>query len=468
MTRIGESLDESLRTGETFPEEELKKSSCCSKSLRELLKLSIAYFFVFTGYSGVQNLASSLDQGEVSGSVSIAIIYIVFTVTCLIAPIFIKILGAKTTLVLQFTIITLFVASNIYPKLYTSYPAAGLLGFGAAPSWVSQGEYVSTLAERHNEVYRGDVFGMFNGIFYAIFQLTQVSGNIISYMVLDRDKNSPTEAPTLPPQWDSPPKTDVDTRTKYLLFLSFIVSCGIGVLITQFTLDPLKVKNKAQKMGYTQIEKESIDLREEESSCQVLTSTLRLMVKPHLFMLIPIMVANGLEQGFAYSTLTANVIDENLGEANIGLGMICFGVFNTLSSLIFGKISDQKKIGINTCLCIALILQIGCGTWLWFKFEDLKENSWEEVLIVCGVWGVGDGICNTLLSALLGAWFPTEKDAAFSNWRMFQSLGVSIIFFLHDFLSLKWMLLMVGISWVVGIISLFFASCLFNKSKRRY
>jgi len=105
---------------------------------------------------------------------------------------------------------------------------------------------------------------------------------------------------------------------------------------------------------------------------------------------------------------------------------------------------------------------------LWFKFEDLKKNSWEEVLIVSGVWGVGDGICTTLLSARLGAWFPKDKDAAFSNWKMFQSLGISSIFFSHDFLTLKWMLLMVGISWVVGIISLFFASCLFNKSQHRY
>jgi len=468
MSRIGDSLDESL-TRETFPEEEVpKKNSCCSKSFRELLKLSIAYFFVFTGFSGVQNLASSLDLGEVSGSVSIAIIYIVFTVTCLIAPIFIKLVGAKTTIVLQFTIITLFVASNMYPKLYTSYPAAGLLGFGAAPSWVSQGEYVSTLAERHNDVYREDVFGMFNGIFCAIFQLTQVSGNLISYIVLDKDKNSPTEAPTSLPLWDSPSKSVVDTKTKYLLFLSFIISCGLGILITQFTLEALKVKNTAQKMGYTQIEKESIDAHEEQSSCLVLTSTLRLMAKPHLFMLIPIMVANGLEQGFAYSTLTANVIKTNLGEANIGLGMICFGVLNTLSSLIFGKISDQKKIGINTCLCIAFIVQIGCGVWLWFKFEDLKKNSWVEVLIVSGVWGVGDGICTTLLSARLGAWFPKDKDAAFSNWKMYQSLGISIIFFFHDFLTLNWMLLMVGISWIVGIFSLFFASCLFNRSQRRY
>merc|ERR1719397_692649 len=249
---------------------------CCSKSLRELLKLSLAFFFVFTGYSGVQNLLSSLDLGVVSGSVSIGIIYILFTVTCLIAPIIIKLFGPKTTIVLQFSIITLFVASNMYPKLYTSYPASGLLGFGAAPSWVSQGEYVSTLAERQKEFQTNDVFGMYNGIFYGIFQLTQVSGNLISYFVLDKDKNTPTQAPTS--GMLAPPKTEINESTKYLLFMTFIVSCLIGIVIMQCTVQTLKPK-KLLKIGYTQIEKE-IPEESEESSCYALTSTLRLMVKP--------------------------------------------------------------------------------------------------------------------------------------------------------------------------------------------
>jgi len=454
-------MDE-VATGEISYEEVRRKGTCCSKSLRELLKLSIGYFFVFTGYSGVQNLASSLDLGNVSGSVSIGIIYILFTVTCLFAPMIIRLFGAKTTIVLQFIIITLFVASNMYPRIWTLYPAAGLLGFGAAPSWVSQGEYVSTLAERHNEMFGEDVFGLFNGIFFAIFKLTQVSGNLISYIVLDKDESSAIGSPTSSPVGDVPSKSDLDDKTKYLLFMSFIISCLIGVFVIQCLLESLKPK-KTAKMGFKQIKKTNLDIIDKKSSCHVLTSTVRLMFKPHLCLLIPIMVANGLEMGFAYSTLTDNVIKENLGEANIGLGMICFGVFATLSSLVFGKISDQ--IGISTCLCIAFILQIACSTWLWFKFEHLKKNSWEEVLIVSGVWGVGDGICTTLLSARLGMWFPNEKDAAFSNWKMFQSLGVSIIFFFHDFLTLKRVLLMVGISWVVGLISSFCAACVFNRSQ---
>jgi len=466
MTRNGESLDDTLLSNESYQKEGQKNVCCCSKSLREVLKLSLAFFFVFTGYSGVQNLLSSLDLGVVSGSISIGIIYILFTVTCLIAPIIIKLFGPKTTMVLEFSIITLFTASNIYPRLYTTYPAAGLLGIGAAPSWVSQGQYVSTLAERHNQINGEDVFGMFNGVFYAFFQLTQVSGNLISYIVLDKDKSSPSQAPTSSDLWSTPAKSDVNHSTKDLLFMSFIISCLIGIVITQCTLLSLKPKKKRGEIGYTRIEEGNFDEEGRQSSCHVLTSTFRLMVRPQLFLIIPIMVANGLEMGFAYSTLTANVIKVNLGEANIGLGMICFGVFDTLSSLFFGKISDQKIVGISTLMCIAFALQIACGAWLWFYFDDLKKNSWKEVMIVCGVWGVGDGISTTLLSARLGAWFPKEKEAAFSNWKMWQSLGISIIFFMHDYLSFKSMLLMVGISWVVGIIGLICASCLLSRSQQ--
>jgi len=464
MTRNALSLDDTLTTHETAQKEGQKEFCCCSESLRELLKLSIAYFFVFTGYHGVQNLASSLDLGSVSGSVSIGIIYILFIVTSLIAPIIIKLFGAKTTMVLQFSIITLFVASYLYPRSYTTYPAAGLLGFGAAPSWVSQGEYVSSLAERYNQINSEDVFGMFNGVFYSFFKFTQVSGNLISYIVLDKAKTSPTEAPTSPPLLSAPDKTDINDSTKYLLFMSFIISCLIGIAIMQFTLKTLKPK-KNTSIGFTEIEEGLLDKVHEESSCHVLTSVLRLMVRPHLYLLIPIMVVNGLEVGFAWSTLTANVIKVNLGEANIGLCMICFGVLDTFSALFFGKISD--RVGINILVCIAFALQIACCAWLWFYFDDLKKNSWKEVLIVCGVWGIGDGISTTLISARLGAWFPKEKDAAFSNWKIFQSLGISIIFFMQDYLSLKSMILMVGISWVVGIIGLFCASCMFSRHQRR-
>jgi len=83
----------------------------------QLLFLSAAFFFVFTGFGGVQNLESSIDLGEVSGSVCFGIIYVVFVVICLFAPVIVKYLSLKTTILVQFFIFGLFCVLHIWPEV---------------------------------------------------------------------------------------------------------------------------------------------------------------------------------------------------------------------------------------------------------------------------------------------------------------------------------------------------------------
>eukprot|EP00494_Astrolonche_serrata_P022547 UN22804 len=58
-------------------------------------------------------------------------------------------MGPKICILFQFAIMMLFVASFMYPRVYTVYPAAALLGTFAAPLWVGQGDYVNWLSRRH-------------------------------------------------------------------------------------------------------------------------------------------------------------------------------------------------------------------------------------------------------------------------------------------------------------------------------
>jgi len=427
--------EESLLSREyTLPAARAKETKCCNNvcCCIELWKISAAFFLVFTGFSGAQNLESSQVVGNYHGSVSVGIIYVAFTATCLLAPIFVRILGTKTTIVLQFCIISLFCGANIYPGIWTMYPISGLLGVGAASMWVAQGQYVSTLAENCRQGDR-DVFGIFNGIFYGVFQMTQLSGNLISAYVLDR--------------WGET-NANIPMNTRSILYTCFIISCCSGVILMQCFVQPLKPRRVE---AYSKIEDE---IETDEGSVKRYAgSTFRLMLKPRLFLLIPMMLASGLEQGFAFSTLTANVIKVNLGEENIGFGMICFAIMDTIGSVLFGGISDQA--GYSACFFSCFIIQNSCALWLFFFFgEGISENEWTITMAICGVWGLGDGIITTLLSALLGSWFPTKKPAAFANWKMWQSLGIAAMFFLHDYLCLKTMLLMVMSAWAAGMIGL--------------
>jgi len=414
----------------------------------QLILLAVAFFFVFTGFGGAQNLESSLDLGAVSGSVCLGIIYVVFTVTCMLAPVVVRYLSPKKTMMLQFFIFGLFVLSNIWPEEWTMYPISGLVGFFYAPMWVAQGQYVTTLAERQSLLTNVDVYGTFNGIFYSIFQLQQISGNLISALVLDTGSGD---------------SDDIAWITKFILFVSFGACCWLGLLVLYIwvkRLEPEDLRKPGEETCVSDKAQNTVQAVEGE---QDIWSAFRFMTYPQLFLLIPIMLANGLEMGFAYSTLTGDVIAGNLGTDNIGWGMIVFGVGCALSSFFFGKVSD--KLGPVFCITIAFIIESVCIAYLYFCYEDLEPYAWTEIFIVCGIWGICDGIMQTLMSALLGEWFTSEKEDAFANWKTWQSGGMSIIFFSEDSVPLKSLLILLFFVWCIGIIGLYAARYLRSKNR---
>ena len=62
------------------------------------------------------------------------------------------------------------------------------LGLSAGPLWVAQGSYITTLATTHAEsakLNRERTITKFFSIFFLIFLLNQVAGNLISSMVLN-------------------------------------------------------------------------------------------------------------------------------------------------------------------------------------------------------------------------------------------------------------------------------------------
>jgi len=81
----------------------------------------------------------------------------------------------------------LFIAANIYPKWYFLLPSAAIVGIGAGPLWTAKCTYLtdlagffSTLTNESNEV----VVNRFFGIFFSMFQMSQIIGNLISSTIL--------------------------------------------------------------------------------------------------------------------------------------------------------------------------------------------------------------------------------------------------------------------------------------------
>lgn len=76
-----------------------------------------------------------------------------------------------------------FIAAQMYAKFYTLIPAALVVGIGAGPLWCSQSVYLKTVAGIYAEresLPPATVLARFFGIFFTLYQTSEVWGNLIS------------------------------------------------------------------------------------------------------------------------------------------------------------------------------------------------------------------------------------------------------------------------------------------------
>ena len=64
------------------------------------------------------------------------------------------------------------------------------------------------------------------------------------------------------------------------------------------------------------------------------------------------------------------------------------------------------------------------------------EGQWGYLIMCAVLWGVGDAVWNTQISALLGAGWPDAKEDVFGNFKMWQSLAAAAAFVYSPFVGL--------------------------------
>ena len=245
------------------------------------------------------------------GTYTIATIYASLIVSCLFMPTFlIQRIGLKWTLAFSFSGYIIYTACNFYPSFETLIPAAILLGFGAAPLWSSQSQYLTMSASAMAKIKGGTAQNWVNrffGSFFFIFQLNQVFGNLISSLIIQGGF----------PNTDSLPSADedeveeiknrcglnfqaaeegscdtidpLDDTTVYTL-MGIYTGCGVlAFLLVALLVDPLKVP----------------DMEEKGSFWKLAQTTIRHTIKNrNQWLLIPLTIYSGLEQSFMMESFT--------------------------------------------------------------------------------------------------------------------------------------------------------------------
>lgn len=400
---------------------------------RELQVLSWSFFLVFLAFSTTQSLESSLHPGPI-GTASLGVVYIVLCVASLVAPSVLRMLGSlRLALTAGFSTYALFVAANIVGTWLAMLPTAAMLGAGAAVLWSAQGSYLSLLARDEAAAARA------SGVFFCIYQASQLVGGIVAYAVL---------------------RSGSGASTTTTLFAVFTLSACLGTLLStrlrsleRPDSDP-QVFNELGAALLPELAQATAGAETAESlasaaaveEAAVDDGAAPLLPQPEtsrgmwrllreeviLQRLLPLFFFSGAEGAWAWGEFTGGVVKPALGQENVPLVMICFGASNATFSYVLGRFGGKSTRQTRALLALGVLAQVCVVLFVGLSREGLELlETWPVLLALAAVLGFSDAALNTLITALLAFKFKDspDKSGAFASFKMWQSLATSIAFF---------------------------------------
>ncbi|XP_053397644.1 protein unc-93 homolog A-like [Mercenaria mercenaria] len=330
-----------------------KKST--GNELRNTFVLSGAFTAIFTAYLAIQNLQSSLNQEQGLGIISLSCMYACIIISGILAPVIIHVFGEKNILVFSFMCHVIYMGSNFYPSFSTLVPSSVLLGLTAGPMWTSQSVYLANMAYSYAERTSKSchpVLSKFNGIFYPMYETTQITGNLISSLILQQGGyriSSSVNATKVKfcGSEDCPTAVHVSNinepdRDLVYILLGIFLACDVfGVFLTSIFLPPLK------KMA----SKEKANILKSLASCG------KGLTEINLVFLIPLIMFMAMEQAILWTDYTKAFISCPLGIQKLGFVMATYGGSTTVFALIFARVS--KYTGRYVLFALAGLVNLG-------------------------------------------------------------------------------------------------------------
>ncbi|CAL5092957.1 unnamed protein product [Urochloa decumbens] len=411
-----------------------RRASAAAPAPRDVHVLSSAFLFVFLAYHAAQNLQSTVNTDENLGSISLGVLYTSFTAFSAVGSAVVRWMGSRRALVVGTSGYLLFIAANLAPSWYTMVPASLYLGFTASIIWVGQGTYLTSAALSHareNNLPEGPTLGSFNGEFWGMFASTQVIGNLISLALLRNGKDGGS------------------VTGKNLLFAVFL-----GFMIVGIVLMCLLSKRDEK--------------RDNAPTHSSFGAMLKYIVAPlkdrRMLLTIPLIAYSGLQQAFVWAVFTKSIVTPVLGISGVGGAMAIYGAADVVCSLVAGRLTSGLRSA-AFIVSVGAILQAVVLFWLLLFYSPTAGLLGAAIpLFIGALWGVGDGVLNTQLSALLGLLFEDVKEAAFAQLKVWQSGAIAVIFFLSPSITLQAMLILMTTGLFISFGSFLFLTLVVEKS----
>ncbi|XP_073844957.1 UNC93-like protein [Musca autumnalis] len=402
---------------------------------KNVIVIGLAFMIHFTAFHGTSNLQSSVNSDKALGTTTLAVIYGSLILSNIVLPMsVIRWFGVKLTMALSFFAYMPYIAAQFYPRFITLIPAGLMVGFGGGPLWCAKCTYLSTVAEALTFVsgqksQKDDNTVKFFGLFFIFYQMAQVWGNLISSSVLSLGgpgenataTGNETDTSHLVGQLcgakfcpsvkaEVNPNLTPPEPSKIQLLNSIFLACMVGaVLLIIFGVDSLK------RYGAKKGESGGKD----SSGWKLLLSTLSMLKKRRLLLMLPITMFIGLEEAFLAVDFTKSFVACGWGISNIGFAMICFGVANAIAAGFAGGIAE--KFGRINLAILCAFLNLSLFGYMYFY--EAKQGDYMKYCAFAAIWGICDGVWLVVINAFYGILFPKDLIAGYSNFRLWESTG---------------------------------------------
>ncbi len=131
----------------------------------------------------------------------------------------------------------------------------------------------------------------------------------------------------------------------------------------------------------------------------------------------------------------------------MGLILIAYGICDSIGSFGFGQL--VKYIGRWPCFAIAGVINYSLIITMFIWRPSDKQIY--VLFVIAGLWGLADAVWQTQINAFYGVLFVENDEAAFSNYRLWESIGFVLFYIITPYIRIRIALIILLIFLTTGL-----------------
>ncbi|XP_057310453.1 UNC93-like protein MFSD11 [Hydractinia symbiolongicarpus] len=448
----------------------------CDIKMYNVVMHGVCFMLIFTAFQTSGNVQTSVLNSikdkdghspfQNKGYISLSIIYTVFSLANFVAPPIVNLFGPRVAMFFGGLCYALYIGAIIQPFVSTLYIASVVVGVGAALIWTGQGNFLTINST-------DDTIGRNSGIFWALLQCSLLFGNMFVYFYFKNDSSH------------------ISNHERVVLYTVLLVCAGIGtlaiILLQKSQMPEQSLVNNAHSIPENDEDEREVSLRSVNGRSQSgnagsrqtpLESFLRsfqLLKTSNMLCLAFTIAYTGFELTFfsgVYGTSVGNIDNSDLSDPKrqIGLVGMMIGTGEITGGLLFGIFGKRTiKYGRDPVVLLGFLVHMLTFYLIFLNLPDRapiaklnpsEGESWLEyniyIYALCGfLLGFGDSSFNTQIYSILGTLYSDDSAPAFALYKCIQSVAAAIAFAYGTKLVLRYQLLILVISGILGTLSFF-------------